>query len=122
MRTTLVPLGRLLVLLALAAASGCPSAGPTLRSGNAGDGVGVEVSNDTETAICQLRASRCDLDPPTSFDLLGGGGELAGGSSATVVIPPGCWNLKAQDCDGNFVTGLAGVVVEESGTALRLTP
>jgi len=122
MRQVSMPVRWTIATALVLASAGCPSAGPALHSGSAGDGVSVGVTNATEKTICHLRVSRCDLDPPTSFDLLGEAGELAPGSEATVVIPLGCWNVKAQDCEGNFVTGLAGVAVQDSGMVLRLTP
>jgi hypothetical protein len=99
----------------------CGPSGPVLRPGVAGDGVAVEATNRTEATICHLRVSRCDLDPPTSYDVLDGA-TLAPGDAAAFPVPLGCWNFKAEDCELRFVSGLGGVAVGESGAVLELTP
>lgn len=99
-------------------AVGCPP-GTHVASG---EGATVTLVNRTDETICHLRASRCDLDPPGSQDLLQGVGELPAGDTLAAPLPTGCWNLKAEDCSLEFVTGVAGVAVEESGTTVELTP
>ncbi len=88
----------------------------------AGEGATVTIVNRTDETICHLRASRCDLNPPDSQDVLQGVGELPAGDTLSASLPAGCWNLKAEDCDLEFVTGVGGVAVEESGTIVELTP
>ncbi len=100
------------------ASLGCPAA----THHAAGEGATVTIVNRTDETICHLRASRCDLDPPGSQDVLQGVGELPAGDTLAASLPTGCWNLKAEDCNLDFVTGVAGVSVEESGTTVELTP
>jgi hypothetical protein len=102
----------------LLASLGCPPA----THYASGEGATVTIVNRTDETICHLRASRCDLNPPGSQDVLQGAGELPAGDTLAASLPTGCWNLKAEDCSLAFVTGVAGVVVEESGTTVELTP
>jgi hypothetical protein len=97
---------------------GCPPA----THYAAGQGATVTIVNRTDQTICHLRASRCDLNPPGSQDVLQGVGELPAGDTLAASLPTGCWNLKAEDCSLDFVTGVAGVAIEESGTTVELTP
>lgn len=103
-----------------AGTAGCPGDGGVAHGG--GGGGGVRLTNATEATICHVRVGRCDLDPPTTRDVLEGVGELGPGDSVTVTIPAGCWNMKAEDCGRGFVSGLAGVSVGDDGATVEFTP
>lgn len=104
-----------------AGALGCPGDGGVAHGGQGSD-AGVRLVNGTESTICRVRVGRCDLDPPTTQDVLQGRAALAPGETVTVPVPAGCWNIKAEDCGGGFVSGLAGVRVDDGGATVEFTP
>jgi len=112
-------LSPVIAALVLLCAASCPPCGYVPRPGV--DGVAVKLTNRTDQTICQIRAVRCDLNPPISYPLFSNM-SMAPGSWISWPIPVGCWNFKAEDCDHHFVAGLVDVKVPRQGAELELTP
>jgi hypothetical protein len=61
--------------------------------------VPVQVANQTNGTVCFLYVSPCSSNA-WGDDILGQA-VLPSGQSVTVNIQPGCWDFRADDCDGN---------------------
>ena len=62
----------------------------------------VDISNMTGYRICYVYASPCSADN-WGADRLGETAIMQPGAGWTLRLPVGCWDLRADDCDGQVV-------------------